>query len=283
MDQTQPKIIAIIQARMGSSRLPDKVMLDISGKPMLTRVIDRARKAKTLSAVAVATPSDPAEEPIARLCATENILCSRGSLYDVLDRYYQAAVEFKADVIVRLTADCPLLDPGLIDEAVSALLGSFTGSGVWAPIYPTQTEVQPSHAGIPWDFTANRLPPPFKRTYPIGLDVEVCTFEALDRAWREAKAPHEREHVMPYLYETPGRFRCLVGNFQPDYGSLRWTVDTHEDLELVRKVYRSFAGNEDFSWLDVLHLFEQEPELSRINAGIQHKTFYDVDSRRKGK
>lgn len=283
MDDHSLKIIAIIQARMGSSRLPDKVMLDICGKPMLVRVIERARMAKTLSAVAVATTSDPAEEPIAQLCADMHAPCVRGNLYDVLARYHQAAVELGADVIVRLTADCPLLDSGLVDEAVSAFLGHPIGGGIWSSVYPEQTDITPSHPGIPWDFAANRLPPPFHRTYPIGLDVEICTFEALDRAWHEAKETHEREHVMPYLYEKPGRFLCLVGNHSLDYGSLRWTVDTAEDLALVREVYRYISEKDDFTWLDILHLFEEHPELSAINAGISHKTFYDVDTRQGGK
>jgi spore coat polysaccharide biosynthesis protein SpsF len=283
IDPSSLKIIAIIQARMGSSRLPDKVMLDIHGKPMLVRVIERARQAKSLSAVAVATTSDPAEEPIAQLCAHLHAPCARGSVYDVLDRYHQTAVEFGAEVVVRLTADCPLLDPGLIDDAVAAFLDNPTTCGTWTSVYPDAPVLAPTRPEIPWDFAANRLPPPFHRTYPIGLDVEICTFEALDRAWREAREPHEREHVMPYLYETPGRFRCRIGNYGTDFGGQRWTVDTPEDLEVVRKVYDAFDGREDFTWLDVLHLFEGHPELSEINAGISHKTFYDVDSRRGGR
>lgn len=274
------RVVAIIQARMESSRLPNKVLLDICGQPMLARVIGRARQAKSLAAVTVATPADTNEEPIARLCAQMGVPCSRGSLYDVLERYHQAALEFKADVIVRLTADCPLLDPELMDDTVAALMGKPGLTGQWSPAYPDAPVPPPSRRGIPWDFAANRLPPPFHRTYPIGLDVEACTFEALDRAWREAKEAHEREHVFPYLYEAPGRFRCRVGNHAMDYGSLRWTVDTAEDLDLVRTIYQAFSGREDFSWQEVLRQFEAHPEWSGINAGIPHKTFYDVDSRR---
>ena len=145
------------------------------------------------------------------------------------------------------------------------------------------------------DFAANRLPPPWHRTYPIGLDVEACTFAGLERAWKEADQPHQREHVMPYFYEgipagasvttepvthyqSPRGFRVVYLNHSHDYGSLRWTVDTPEDLELIRQVYQRFEGRDDFSWLDVLALFEQEPELANINAGVTQKTLTDTEN-----
>jgi spore coat polysaccharide biosynthesis protein SpsF len=276
---------------MSSSRLPGKVLLDIAGQPMLVRVVERSCRAKSLDQVVVATTTDPSDDLIVALCAERDYLCTRGSQQDVLDRYYQAARRFQADIIVRLTADCPLMDPGLIDETVNALLGF--------PITDLQSAISNQRSKILFDFATNRLPPPWGRSYPIGLDIEVCTFTALERAWAEATLPYQREHVMPYLYEDEhsvhysslqpvpmppqapaGFFRVLHLHHVPDYGALRWTVDTAEDLELVRQIYSRFPGRDDFSWLEVLALFEREPDLASLNAGIQHKNYTDVDIRR---
>lgn len=263
------RTIAIIQARMNASRLPGKVLLDIAGQPMLVRVVERARRAELVDEVMVATTIDPSDDPVEALCQERGYLCFRGSAQDVLDRYYQAARLGKAEVVVRLTADCPLIDPGVIDTVVDAFFGE-RNSGTFAS------------EDLPWDFAANRLPPPWMRTYPIGLDVEVCSFQALERAWQEAKQTHQREHVMPYLYEQEGRFRVLVVDHDPDFGSLRWTVDTPEDLELVRLVYTHFQGRDDFTWTEVLHLFEQNPDLVQINAGVRPKSVREVDPRPAG-
>jgi spore coat polysaccharide biosynthesis protein SpsF len=255
MDST--RIVAIIQARMASSRLPGKVLKEIAGKAMLEHVVKRARQAKTIDEVVVATTTEPEDTEIEKFCQDHSIQVYRGSLNDVLDRFYQAAKTYRADVIVRLTADCPLLDPGVVDHTVEVFLqGRF-------------------------DFAANRLPPPFKRTYPIGLDTEVCSFAALEKAWQEAKEPYEREHVMPYLYEVHGRFKIIQVDYEKDYGDRRWTVDTPEDLELVRQVFARLRDQNHFTWLDVLAVFEREPQLVQINRQIQHKTFLDVDERAK--
>jgi len=125
------------------------------------------------------------------------------------------------------------------------------------------------------DFAANRLPPPFTRTYPIGLDVEVCTFEALEKAWHEAIRQHEREHVMPYLYETEGRFKVWQVNQPKDFGKLRWTVDTPADLEVIRKIFAYFSDRIDFTWLDILELNEKSPDIFKTNQSIVQKTLYD--------
>jgi len=258
---------------MSSSRLPGKVLLDIAGQPMLARVVERTRRAQTVDEVLVATTTDASDDPVAELCEARGYACTRGSLLDVLDRYYQAARQFKADVVVRITADCPVIDPVLVDETI-AQLSVVRGQG-------------------PVDFVANRLPPPWGRTYPIGLDTEVCTFTALERAWREADQPFQREHVMPYLYEgvslqpaslptcqlsvgvSPRGFRVALLNHDPDYGSQRWTVDTAEDLEFIRQVYARFDGRDDFSWRDVLALVQREPKLTAINAKVHHKTLME--------
>ncbi len=253
----QRNTTAIIQARMASSRLPDKVMLDIAGEPMLVRVVERTRRARSLDQVVVATTTDPSDDPIETLCIDRGYLCYRGSMHDVLDRYFQAAKHFDTQIIVRITADCPVIDPDLIDQAVG--------------------ELKRSDA----DFVANRLPPPWHRTYPIGLDIEVCTFQALERAWKEAYQPQHREHVMPYLYEQEGRFHTILLNHDQDYGRLRWTVDTCEDLKLIRRIYDHFNSRDDFSWLDLLELFQEEPKLAEINAEVEHKTALDFDERRE--
>ena len=268
-----PRVIAIIQARMGSSRLPGKVLLDIAGEPMLARVVTRTVRATSVDQVLVATTTDASDDPVAACCHSMGVACTRGSLHDVLDRYYQAARGAQADVVVRITADCPVIDPILVDDCVDTLLeGSF-------------------------DFTCNRLPPPFTRTYPIGLDTEVCTFAALEKAWQDAKETFHREHVMPYLYEgvelsavsqrlsagvSPRDFKVAQLHHSVDYGTYRWTVDTPEDLEFMRQVYARFDGRDDFTWTEVLDLVHAEPGLMKINAGIKHKTLKEIDQRITG-
>ena len=261
-----PRVVAIIQARMSSSRLPGKVLLDITGKPMLMRVVTRTSRAKTVDQVLVATTTDASDVPVAACCDSMNVSFTRGSLNDVLDRYYQTASQAKADVVVRITADCPVIDPDLIDDCVNTLLEG------------------------PYDFTCNRLPPPFRRTFPIGLDTEVCTFSALKNAWKESNETFHREHVMPYLYEgvelkaasdqlsegiSPRGYKITQLHHDPDYGQMRWTVDTPEDLEFMRQLYSRFNGRDDFTWKDVLALVQSEPELAAINSAVQHKTLYD--------
>ena len=250
-----PSVVAIIQARMGSSRLPGKVLMQIGDKPMLFHVVMRARKAQSVGRVVVATTSDPSDEPVVELCRDHGFPFFRGDPLDVLDRYYQAACLFQAKTIVRITGDCPLMDPREIDRTVEA----FQAAGV--------------------DFAANRLPPPWKRTTPIGMDIEVVTFDALSRAWREAEAIFEREHVMPYLYDQEGRFEILLVDHDPDIGHLRLTVDTVEDLKLVREIFKYSDNSDEISINEILRLFKKYPELTQINARIHHKSFKDVDQK----
>lgn len=261
---------------MSSSRLPGKVLLDLEGAPMLERVIARTRLARTIDEVVVATTTEAEDDPIVAFCAERGYPFTRGSLHDVLDRYYRAALQFNAGTVVRITADCPLIDPALIDLTVDA----FTGRVPLQPHWKTNATA----GGAGFTFAANRLPPPWGRTYPIGLDVEVCSFDALHLAWSEADLPHQREHVMPFFYDHLERFSILLINHERDYGALRWTVDTPEDLVLVRRLFarlnRLFPPKSAFSWLDILALFEAEPELAQINAAIQPKDYRQVDSRR---
>jgi spore coat polysaccharide biosynthesis protein SpsF len=266
----KPKVIAIIQGRMNSSRLPGKILLDIAGQPMLARVFVRASRSGAVTGTLVATTEDASDDPVAEYCGFSSIPFTRGSQFDVLDRYYQTARAAEADVVVRITADCPVIDPILIDEVVNTLLEG------------------------KYDFVCNRLPPPWSRTYPIGLDVEACRFKVLEKAWKEAKEPQHREHAMPYFYEgaelsainrqlsegvSPRGFRIALLNHTRDFGEYRWTVDTPEDLEFIRQVYARFDGRDDFSWRELLDLVHNEPKLMEINAQVAHKTLKDIDKR----
>jgi spore coat polysaccharide biosynthesis protein SpsF len=245
---------AIIQARMSSTRLPGKVMLDVAGKPLLQRVIGRAQRAQKLDQVIIATSEHEADEVIARFCRDIEVPCFRGSEDDVLDRYYRAAKHFKAESVVRLTADCPLLDPAVIDMVVDRF-----------------------HEGG-YDYLSNSL----ECTYPDGLDTEVFTMSTLDRAWREARLKSEREHVTAYIYKHPEIFRVgSVKNESADYSAMRWTVDEPQDLEFVRAIYTHFDGcppglNGIVEWL------EQHPELADINAGIGRNEGYQKSLQNDG-
>jgi spore coat polysaccharide biosynthesis protein SpsF len=258
---------------MSSSRLPGKILADIAGQPMLQRVFLRTSRAATVTGTIFATTTDPSDDPVAEYCGVSGIPFTRGSLFDVLDRYYQTARRAKAEVVVRVTADCPVIDPALIDDAVNTLLGG------------------------EYDFSCNRLPPPWHRTYPIGLDVEVCTFKILEEAWKESTETFHREHVMPYFYEgvdlsvasrhlsegvSSRGFRIALLNHTTNFGDYRWTVDTPEDLEFIRQVYNRFDGRDDFSWKEILDLVHSEPQLMEINASVKHKTLKDVDERATG-
>jgi spore coat polysaccharide biosynthesis protein SpsF len=255
---------------MSSSRLPGKILADIAGQPMLQRVFIRTSRAATVTETIFATTIDPSDDPVAEYCDFSGIPFRRGSLYDVLDRYYQSAKSAKADYVVRVTADCPVIDPALIDDIVNTLLEG------------------------DYDFVCNRLPPPWPRTYPIGLDAEACTFKVLEKAWQEAKGPQHREHAMPYFYEgvelsaasrqlsegvSSRGFRIALLNHTTNFGDYRWTVDTPEDLEFIRQVYSRFDGRDDFTWKEVLDLVHHEPQLMQINSSVKHKTLKDIDER----
>jgi spore coat polysaccharide biosynthesis protein SpsF len=279
----KPRIVAIIQARMASSRLPDKVLLDIGDQPMLAWVVERTRLARTIDEVVVATTTDASDDAVQAFCQERGYPVTRGSAFDVLDRYYHAARRQRADVIVRITADCPLIDPELIDNVVDIFTGAVHPEPGTDPtpaqdkLLDARADTQP--AQFPYDFACNRLPPPWGRTYPIGLDIEVCSFHGLEQAWEEALLSHQREHVMPFFYEQPQRFRIYLLNHPVDYGSLRWTVDTPQDLQLLRQICAHFAGRMDFSWLEVLQLVQSHPHLAQLNAQVQAKDYRLIDQR----
>ncbi|RMD60197.1 acylneuraminate cytidylyltransferase [Candidatus Parcubacteria bacterium] len=269
-------IVAIIQARMASSRLPGKVLQNINGRPMLAWVVERAQQARQLTELVVATTTEEDDDVVAQWCAERRVSYYRGAALDVLDRYYQTACAFKADVVVRLTADCPFLDPALVDAVVARFVAAFPRL----------------------DFATNRLPPPWGRSFPIGLDVEVMTMIALGRAWREARKPHQREHVTPYFYETappealcftpqgprwreattPRGFRVALYHAGQNWGQLRWTVDTPQDLAFAQALAGNM-GEVALDWQAIRRWLEAHPEVRALNETVRHKTHQDIDAR----
>ena len=244
------KVVAIIQARMGATRLPGKVLADIAGRPMLWHVVNRACRAKLLGGVVVATSVDPLDDPVVAFCEQEGTPCFRGSEDNVLDRYYQAARWIGADPIVRITADCPLLDPNVVDSVVKYFMEG------------------------DYDYVSNTGPP----TFPDGLDTEVFSSKALERAWREAKWQSEREHVTSYMRKHPELFRIGNVTYPQDLSSMRWTVDEPQDLEFVRTVYDHLESMSS-GMADVLDVLRRHPELMEINASIGRNEGYQKSVR----
>ena len=241
------KVVAIIQARMGSTRLPGKVLQDLGGQPVLSRVVSRVRRANHVDELVVATSVEAGDAEIVNECQRVAVRCFRGSEADVLDRYYRAAQAQSADVVVRITADCPMIDPAVVDDIVTRF-----------------QQTKP-------DYASNAL----VRTFPRGLDTEVFTIDALAKAWTEARELYQRAHVTPYFYQNPGLFRILSVTGEKDYSKHRWTLDTPEDLTLVRELYARFDNQDTFGWREVLQVIEQEPELAEINLGVHQKALQD--------
>jgi glutamate-1-semialdehyde aminotransferase/spore coat polysaccharide biosynthesis protein SpsF (cytidylyltransferase family)/predicted dehydrogenase len=233
-------VVAIIQARMGSSRLPGKSLAQIEKRPMLWHVIHRVKRASLIDRVVVATSTSPADDAIEKMCQENDVPCYRGSEHDVLDRFYGAARGEKASQVVRITADCPLIDPEVIDRVVRR----FQRGDL--------------------DYASNAM----VRSYPDGLDTEIFSFSALERAWHEASRTSEREHVTPYLRSDKFRTANVENNSTPFYQHYRWTVDEAEDLEFIRAVYRALRDRESFGMKDVLELIEKTPGLDKMNSEI---------------
>lgn len=234
-------IVAILQARMTSSRLPGKVLKPLLNEPMLARQIERIQRCQTLDKFIVATSEDQSDNPIVDLCAKLGIHCFRGSLNDVLDRYYQAASAYDADHVVRLTGDCPLTDPKVIDNVVRLHLSSKT------------------------DYTSTCI----QQTLPDGLDVQITTMDALKVAWENAKLPSEREHVTLYLRNHIERFVYANYCHSVDLSEKRWTVDEQEDFELVNRIYAElYPQKPDFDMYDILKVLEKNPDWEALNAHI---------------
>jgi spore coat polysaccharide biosynthesis protein SpsF len=233
------KIVAIIQARLGSKRLPRKVLAEILGRPMLAVLLDRLRGATTVDEFVIATTNQPHDAAVAELAAAEGIACYRGSEDDVLDRFYQAARLHHAAVIVRLTGDNPLMDAELVDWIVD----------------------QFRNATPPIDYAAIS----HEAGFPPGIGGEIFTMKALELAWQESSDPTQREHVTSFIYQQPERFRCAKLGCETDYTHLRATVDTPEDLEVVRRIFTTL-GCTRFPWREFPALLARHPDWLALNA-----------------
>lgn len=239
-------IIAIIQARMGSSRLRGKTLAEISGQPLLGHVIDRAKACRRITETVIATTTSTNDDVLVEYVKKKNAGLYRGSAEDVLDRYYQAAKIHKADVVVRLTADDPFIDPAIVDAVIEKLLSD----------------------GL--DYSSNKLVP----SYPEGTETEAFLFTTLERAWREAELPSEREHVTPYIWKNPKSFHMDGIKYPKDLSSLRLTVDYEADLDFARKVYAELYRGVVFGMEDILGLLERKPALLAINQKVQRYEGY---------
>lgn len=233
------KIVALVQARMGSTRLPNKVMKPIGEIPMIELLLSRLSKAEEISQIVVATSVDERNQPLVAHVNQLGYACEQGSENDVLDRFVQAARTHQADVVVRITGDCPLVDPILVDDTIR----QFTKANV--------------------DYFSNTNPP----TYPDGLDIEVCTFSALEKAWQETNKPFDREHVTPYLRENDQFTRASTQHHE-DLSALRWTVDESDDFAVIEAVFQHFHPRTDFSWQEVLTLQKQQPNIFDKNQHL---------------
>ncbi len=239
--------VAIIQARMGSTRLPGKVLADIHGQPLIGRLVDRMRSVPELREVIVATTTNPEDDVLAEWLEAYGVPVYRGSSDDVLDRYYQCALLHPAEFIVRVTADDPLKDPALVAQALALCASS--------------PEI---------DYASNTLTPSF----PEGLDIEVVRWRALERAHREARLPSEREHVMPYIWTHPERFVLRNFGMKPNLSEWRWTVDKPADLELVREIFGHFRDKPLVGYQEVIAWIDGHRELLNINAGtVRHEGY----------
>lgn len=241
------KIIAIIQARMSSTRLPGKVLADISGMSMIDRIVQRVAAVSAIQKCVVATTTDLADDVLVEHLQRRSVCVFRGARDDVLDRYYQCAAQHSANIIVRVTADDPFKDPGIVEQAVNLFLAD--------PVI---------------DYCSNTLVP----TYPEGLDVEVFRYSALARAWKQAAQPSEREHVTPYIWKRPDLFRLTSFEFERDLSSWRWTVDRPVDLEFARTVFAHFSISPLVPFAEILAWLEANPAVRAINAGIERNEGY---------
>lgn len=242
-------IVTVIQTRMGSSRLPGKALLPLMGKPLFVRQVQRVRAAALAGTIVVATTTAAEDDIVETICHKEGLLCFRGDAEDLLDRHYQAAIKYKADVVIKIPSDCPLIDPAVIDRVIAYYL---------------------AHKNQ-YDYVSNLHP----ASYPDGNDVEIMRFTALEEAWKHATSLMEREHTTPYIWERPEKFR--IGNAlmdgHPDYSmEYRFTIDYEEDYQFIKAVYEAlYENNPLFSVTDILTLLQERKDIFDINrkwAGV---------------
>ncbi len=246
------KVITVVQARMGSSRFPGKVMLPLAGKPLLLHMVERVKASKFSGKVIVATTFNEADDEIETLCKKNNVTVYRGHPADLLDRHLNVGKKFEADAIVKIPSDCPLIDPLVIDKVIKFYLDN----------YPS------------FDYVSNLHP----ATYPDGNDVEIFSIESLEKAWEEAEKELEREHTTPYFWENPDKFK--IGNVLWETGldysmSYRWTIDYEEDYLFIKNIYDElYIKNPFFTLSDILKLLELKPDLFKINGKYAGVNWY---------
>lgn len=233
-------ILCIVQARISSSRLPGKVLKPILGKPMILHELERLKHSKCIDKIVLATSQDESDKALADVVVANGIDVYRGSLEDVLDRYYQCARQYQPDHVVRITGDCPVIDWRIVDAAIGEHLKEENA-------YTNTTE-----------------------QFPDGMDTEIVRFSVLKQAWEQARLSSEREHVTLYIRNHENEFQCGRISCPQDFSHMRWTVDERQDYEFIRQVYEAlYPINKDFSMQDILRLLESRPELLAINQGIQ--------------
>lgn len=240
------KVVIIVQARMTSTRLPGKVLKEVMGKPLLGYQLERLRRVNLADEIVVATTVNDTDLPIVELSKQLKVLCYRGSENDVLSRYFEAAKENRADAVVRVTSDCPLIDPKVIDDVIQFYIDNHTR----------------------YDYVANTL----ERTFPRGMDTEVFSFDSLQEAFYEATETSEREHVTLFIYRHSDRFRLGNIAYLTNESHHRWTVDTPQDFELIKNILEHlYHSKPEFSLQDVLTLLDKHPDWVNINRDINQK------------
>lgn len=240
------KITVMIQARTGSTRLPDKALKKIEGKPIIWHMINRAKKIKSVQQIIIVTTRKREDRVFLKIAHENGVLGFQGNEKDVLDRHYRCAIKFNADPIIRITSDCPLIDPYLVERILQVFLKNN------------------------YDYVTNREPP----TYPDGLDTEIFAFSALKKAARYAKMNSEREHVNPYIVKNPKKFKIFNYKNRKDLSHLRWTVDEKRDLRFVKQIYSRMKPRTIFTMNDVLKIIKKNPKLLEINKNIERNEGY---------